>query len=110
MRKTDRGRPEPVLFLELAVGRMEEYTRKHGEYAKEWYLLDFDFVNGPYYTTDSDIRATRKDGNRWCPKQCKYTYEIVSADKEHFLIQAKNRDNLVEYEIEQGSKEPKKVL
>jgi hypothetical protein len=110
MRKTDVGRPEPVLFLELAASSMENYRSKHAEYADKWYLLDFDFVNGPYYKTDPGIRATREDGNRWQPKLCQYTYEIVSADKDKFLIQAKNTNNLVEYEMTQGMEEPKKVL
>ncbi len=110
MQKTDIGLPEPILFLKSVVESMENYRNQCGKYPNEWYLLDFTFVNGPYKETDPDIRATEENENRWCPKLCKYTYVIKSADKYHFLIQALTNNNKVEYEIEQGMDKPRKVF
>jgi len=110
MSKSDEARPEPVLFLELAAEAMKDYHAKHGQYPAEWHLLDFTFANGPYRVDDPDVRPTKKMGNRWKPKDCKFTYEIAEADKERYQINALNSEGEAAYLIEPGMTTPRKLL
>jgi len=102
----DRGRPEPVLFLSLAADAFTTYHQAHGEYPKEWFQLDFTFVNGPYHMDEPDIRASKADGNRWKPLKCEYTYEIKFSGRDTFHIQAINPRNSLSCQIRNGMDEP----
>lgn len=110
MNHRDESRPEPILFLLEAADAMEQYKKAHGEYAKEWHQIDISFASGPYNEGDPGTRPTSKDKTTWRPKGCKYTYWIVSSDKDRFLIQARTHDNRVEYEISSGMTAPRKLL
>ena len=102
----DRGRPEPVLFLELAGDAMEEYHRAHREYPPQWHQLDFTFVNGPYRADEPDIRPAPVDKDRWKPRNCKYTYQIAFAAKDSFVIRAISPQGAVSCQIRNGMDSP----
>jgi hypothetical protein len=108
--KSDQGRPEPVLFLELASDAMEEYHKAHGEYARKWFDLGLSFANRPFRTGETGVRPRREDGGRWRPPDCRYTYRIQQADKSTYLIEALNDDGAVVYEMRPGMEAPRKVL
>lgn len=110
MNRADESRPEPILFLLEAADAMEQYKQAHGEYAKEWHQIDISFANGPYNEGDQGTRPTKNDKIAWRPKGCKYTYWIVSIEKDKFLIQARTHDNRAEYEIASGMAAPRKLL
>lgn len=108
--KSDQGRPEPVLFLELASDAMEEYLKSHAEYAREWIDLDLAFANRPFRSNEPGVRPRREDGGRWRPPDCRYTYRIQQADKKTYLMEALNDEGAVVYEMRPGMEVPKKVL
>ncbi len=105
----DIGEKEQNLFLPNAAEEMAKYHKKHGEYPKQWHLLGFDFSFTPYRTDDPEVYPKKEYGDRWRPRDCQYTYVIKEAGKEHFLIQALNKDDRAEWEIRDGQEKPKKV-
>ncbi|MEO6809791.1 MAG: hypothetical protein ABI353_11825, partial [Isosphaeraceae bacterium] len=107
--QVDIGAPEQDLFLPEAAEEMSKYHKEHGEYAKQWYLLNFPFAYYGFHTTDPDVLPKKEFGNRWSPRDCEYTYIIKGADRDHFLIQAVNWAGHVDWEIRDGQTEPKQV-
>ena len=99
MTSYDIEAPEQVLFLPTAAKAMNVYRDHHGEYPREWRSLDINFKQND--------RPTQQNKNLWQPKGCEYVYQIVSADKEHFLIQALGWEDKPVYEIRDGMKELK---
>jgi hypothetical protein len=110
MSKSDVGRPEPVLFLQLAAKAMADYHKAHGTYPRQWWQLDITFCNGPYHITDPGIRPTKEHGDRWRPKDCRFSYRIVQADKDGFLLEAVNEQGVVEYAMRPGLETPRKLV
>lgn len=108
--RADQGRPEPVLFLELASDAMESFRAKNGFYPTEWYRLDLAFANRPFHSDERDVHPGKEIGNRWRPPDCKFEYEIRAADKDRFEILARNEKGVPVYEIRQGMEEPRKIL
>ena len=106
MKDVDKGLPEPILFMKLALKTMKKYHTDNGVYPKDWYLLNITFVNGPYRIDDIGVAPTQEMGNRWHPKDCEFTYEITSADKEHFIIRAINQEGRIVYEINEKMDRP----
>lgn len=109
MQKIHESRPEPVLFLLEALDAMEAYRASHSEYAAEWYLLDIEFAAGPYREGDAHTKPKRSDKRRWRPKDCEYTYEIVTANRREFIVRAVNAQNVAEYEIASGMTAPRRI-
>lgn len=105
----DKGTPEPILFLELAQDHMIEYKNTNGTFAEEWHQLGFPFTFGFYQKDDPSVYPTVKDGNRWHPKKCNYTYVIIRSNPDSFLIRAFNEHNVAEYELTRDTKEPKHI-
>jgi hypothetical protein len=110
MSKSDVGRPEPVLFLQLATKAMADYHTAHGTYPGEWWQLNMTFRNGPYRSTDPDIRPTKEHGNCWRPKDCTFSYRIVQADQDGFLIEAVNEQGVAEYAMRPGWETPRRLV
>ena len=110
MSKSDVGRPEPVLFLQLAAKAMADYHAAHGSYPRQWWRLEMTFRNGPYRSTDPDIRPTKEHGDRWRPKDCRFTYRIVHAEQDGYLIEAVNDQGLAEYAMRPGLDTPEKLI
>ncbi len=106
MQHVDVQRPEPVLFLLEAADAMKDYHAKHGSYASEWYQLDISFANGPYRVNDSGTRPKRADKAGWRPKNCDYTYWIVSSDANSYLLEARNKDKIAEYQMRPDMEKP----
>ncbi len=101
--------PEPRQFLPVAAAAMDAFRRKEMSYATRWDLLEVAFSAIPYHIYNEDVRPAWYGDNQWRPRGCEYTYKIVSADKEHFLIQAYRWNNVAEYEIREGLAEAKSV-
>jgi hypothetical protein len=87
--------PTPTLFLPHMVEVMQKYHDHHGEYANEWRLLDFEYNNE---------RPKQQNKELFQDAHYDYVYKIVSADRDHFLIQALAWDDQVAYEIRDGMK------
>jgi hypothetical protein len=106
--KGNIARPEPVLFLELAAEAMEKHKADNSTYPKEWYQLkNFSFSGGPYYVGDEGTKPTAEDGNAWRPKDCKFTYIIVSSSDDEYRVVAVDQDGENVYELTQDMDEPK---
>ena len=110
MNKSDVGRPEPVLFLQLAARAMADYHAAHGTYPSQWWQLGMTFRNGPYRITDPGIRPTKQDGSLWRPPDCRFSYRIVKAGKDSFLIEALNDQGVAEYAMRPGLDTPQKLI
>jgi len=105
----DRGRPEAELVLWAAMLRMEAYRAQHGRYADQWPLLDIEFALPNWHKGDTGLRPPADAGAVWRPKGCESTYVIRSATVNTVLIQSVNAQGEVDYEIEQGMEDPRKV-
>jgi hypothetical protein len=105
----DIGHPEQELFLPAAAKAMKVYRESHGEYSREWRLLDITFAMGGYYTYETDVRPWQQNKEFWQPRDCKLVYQIVSADKDHFLIQALGWEDKPVYEIRDSMDKPKSL-
>jgi len=106
----DRQTPEPILFLRTANRAMADHHRQHQRYPAAWHDLDFTFsLPGFYREDDPEARAKPSDGARWRPRGCKLTYVIKEATATTVLIQGVNDSGEVEYEIEQGMEDPRRV-
>ncbi len=107
---TDRVRPEGELFLRKASREMDAYHGQHRRYSTTWHDLDFTFSNtGSYRRDDPEARPKSSDGASWRPRGCKLTYVIKEATATTVLIQGINDSGEVEYEIEQGMEDPRRV-
>ena len=104
-----KSMPEPELFMPIAAKAMHEYHKQYGTYANEWSQLGIEFVCGPYYKTDPDIRPPAGSGNRWKPKNCHYTYQITQADNKSFLIQAFDESPDAAYSITEAMEKPEMI-
>ncbi len=90
-----RMTPGPIYFLPHMVEVMQKYHDQHGEYAREWRLLDFEYnYDRPKQQNRELFQDARSD----------FVYKIASADRNHFLIQALAWDDQVAYEIRDGMK------
>lgn len=109
--KGNIARPEPVLFLELAAEAMDKYKTENSTYPKEWYQLkNFSFGGGPYYVGDEGTKPKAEDGNAWQPRDCQYTYVIVSSGDDEYRIVAVDQDGEEVYELTQAMKTPKLLI
>jgi hypothetical protein len=88
---------------------MENYRRQHGRYAEQWHLLDIEFAMPSWHKGDTGLRPEPASGASWRPKGCESIYIIRSATETTVLIQSVNPDGVVEYEIEQGMTDPRKI-
>ena len=87
---------EQQRIMGAAAEAMKAYHDQHGEYAREWRLLDFDRFDRP--------KQVNKEF--WQPSRCQYVYQIVLADQNHFLIQALGWEDKPVYEIRDGMRKP----
>ncbi len=88
--------PAPTLFLPHMVMVMKKYHDQHGEYPREWRLLNFVY---------GYKRPKQQDKELYQDPIEDFVYKIVAADRDHFLIQALAWDDQVAYEIRDGMKE-----
>jgi hypothetical protein len=104
------GIPEPVLFLWDAMRAMKI---RHGDdddcYADRWDGLDIRFAWPSFFPLDHDSWPPRGTKAVWRPRGCAWTYVIKHGSATTFLIQAVNAHGGVDYEIEQGMEDPRKL-
>lgn len=105
--KADVDMPEAVTFLNLAGEEMAKYHRAHEKYAAQWYRLGFDYAYPAYRLSDPGLRATPTDKNRWKPRGSHFTYILVTAGRDTFLIKALDSQGKPVYELKQGMRYPK---
>lgn len=107
--EADRDLPEPETFLIQAAQEMRAFHDQYKSYARDWYRLGFDYAYPTYRITDSDIWPRPADKNRWRPRGSHFTYVIVKAAGDAFLIEAIGDDKKVAYELRQGMDAPRKL-
>ncbi len=103
---SDKGRPEPVLFLLAARDAMRDYHSQNGRFASFWHQLEIEFAAGPYRVGDAGTRPAETDTTQWRPLRCTYQYEIVQADERRYLIRAIAPSGVAEFEIGTSDEEP----
>ncbi|MBV9863994.1 MAG: hypothetical protein JO316_01440 [Abitibacteriaceae bacterium] len=94
--------PEAETFLNLAAEAMAKYHKTHGTYASQWHQLHFDYAYPTYHMSDPDIWPLPKNKNQWHPRGSHYTYVIVAARQNTFLVRALDSKGKPTYELRQG--------
>jgi hypothetical protein len=102
MEKIHVNTPEAQLFLETAIGSVNEYVAAHGRCPVNWADMEITYVNGPYRVTDPGISPTPEMGARWRPRRSSYDYDLHTLADGRCRIVAVNRAGGEEMFIESG--------
>ncbi len=89
---------ELVSFFNKASKAFNEYHRKNSYYPKEWWELDFHFTMLPVKWSEVyKYYPTKEMANKWQPDICAYTYIIVEASEDSYVIVTENLYGLDNY-------------